>query len=98
MSSVGRSLGEGGGGCNYTGVEAVARRIDEACKDPGSTVPTKDGKKVPVGESLQPLQRITRSAGATYAERCDANRSTVSATCNSAAAPGGAEKRKDCDE
>ncbi|MFD5897750.1 DNRLRE domain-containing protein [Streptomyces sp. NPDC060366] len=82
----------------YTGVEAVARHIDEARKNPGNTVPTKSGKKLPGGEPLQPLHRITRSAGATYAERYDANRSTVSSTCNSAAVPGGPAEGKDCDE
>ncbi|MFF5090418.1 DNRLRE domain-containing protein [Streptomyces niveus] len=82
----------------YTGVEAVARHIDEARKDPGSTVPVKDGKKLPGGEPLQPLHRITQSAGATDAARYDRNRSIVSALCNSAAVPGGPAEGKDCDE
>ncbi|MDQ8704866.1 DNRLRE domain-containing protein [Streptomyces sp. LHD-70] len=79
----------------YTGVAAVAQHIDDARKNPGSTVPQKADKKLPGAEPLDPLHRLVSSQDET---RYDANRNVVTSLCNSGAVPGGPAAGKDCDE
>ncbi|MBP0457978.1 DNRLRE domain-containing protein [Streptomyces montanisoli] len=82
----------------YLGVAAVANHIDEARKDPDSTYPKKDGKKLPGGSALDPLHRIAGVPGSIARARKDANRAVVSSLCKSDAVPGGPADGLDCDE
>ncbi|MFI9781265.1 DNRLRE domain-containing protein [Streptomyces sp. NPDC051956] len=81
----------------YTGVEAVARHIDEARKDPDSSFPKKTGKNLPGESPLHPLHRITESAGATSKARYDENEKVRKLDCNENT-PGAPAAGKDCDE
>ncbi|WP_050506934.1 DNRLRE domain-containing protein [Streptomyces rimosus] len=81
----------------YTGVEAVARHIDEARKDPDASYPKKAGKNLPGESPLHPLHRITESAGAASKERYDENEKVRKLACNENT-PGAPAAGKDCDE
>ncbi|MFD8409910.1 DNRLRE domain-containing protein [Streptomyces anulatus] len=81
----------------YTGVEAVARHIDEARKDPDASYPNKTGKNLPGESPLHPLHRITASADAASKQRYDANETVRKLDCN-ASTPGAPAAGKDCDE
>ncbi|MEU6762941.1 DNRLRE domain-containing protein [Streptomyces sp. NPDC046853] len=82
---------------SYTGVEAVARHIDEARKDPDNSHPKKTGKNLPGESPLHPLHRITESAGAASKERYDENEKVRKLDCNETT-PGAPAAGKDCDE
>ncbi|MFJ9213881.1 NucA/NucB deoxyribonuclease domain-containing protein [Streptomyces sp. NPDC102264] len=81
----------------YTGVEAVARHIDEARKDPDASYPTKTGKNLPGESPLHPLHRITESAGTASKARYDENERVRKLDCNEST-PGAPAAGKDCDE
>ncbi|MFI1226790.1 MULTISPECIES: DNRLRE domain-containing protein [unclassified Streptomyces] len=82
---------------SYTGVEAVARHIDEARKDPDASYPTKTDKKLPGEDPLDPLHRIAQGAGTLAKERYNKNLSERKKDCNENT-PGAPATGKDCDE
>ncbi|MFD3415547.1 hypothetical protein [Streptomyces cyaneofuscatus] len=84
----------------YHGVPAVADHVGDALTNPGSTFPTKSGKTLPGGEPLHPMHRLVPGPEHWSRAAMDANRSAVTATCNSPAMPGrpGPDDELDCDE
>lgn len=81
----------------YTGVEAVARHIDEARQDPDATYPTKTNKNLPGASPLNPLHRIVPAASASSQARYDRNEAIRTRDCNENT-PGAPGAGKDCDE
>lgn len=67
-------------------VAGVAEHIKFALTDPGATIPTAAGKKIP-GASSDPVHRLAPGAGAAQSTRYKQNRSTTSAFCTSRAMP-----------
>ncbi|WP_275466856.1 DNRLRE domain-containing protein [Streptomyces noursei] len=81
----------------YTGVEAVARHIDEARKDPDASYPKKTGKRLPGASALDPMHRIAPGASASSEERYDENEKVRVRDCNDNT-PGAPGEGQDCDE
>ncbi|WP_162465958.1 NucA/NucB deoxyribonuclease domain-containing protein [Streptomyces taklimakanensis] len=84
----------------YLGVAAVADHIGDALEDPGSTYPTKSDKNLSGGNSLNPMHRLAKSAGADELSRYNANSRAKDSACGSPAMPGkpGPDEKLDCDE
>lgn len=67
-------------------VTGVAKHIKLALTNPGATVPTAAGKKIP-GASSNPVHRLAPGAGAAQNTRYNANRTTTRAFCTSPQMP-----------